>query len=206
MFLRNLISTTKLQLSLLRSLLTGNHSEVSNFCQRRIDMTTTTQTVPATIATNRPENVYQSRWGWHPISYDAFCKLKEIHKLIWNAWYAHKRFGRWLRKTTHQPPEQPPFDPRFTIERKGVGYYAYMMTHYRKNPGAEAHEEHHVSTTLYGKDTDYYFDPIASDVIETMRAARTPEENKEDVERTPLSEQDIHELFDKLFSLHRLDS
>jgi len=207
MSLRNLISTTKLQLSLLKSLLIGEPSKISDFCQRSINMATTTQTIPATIASNKPPQCYQSRWGWHPISYDAFCKLKELHKLTWNAWYAHNDLKKWARKTVTRPEEPPKTDPRFTKEQKGIGYYACMLTHYRKNPGAEVHEEYHVPTVIYGEDEqNYYFDPLASEIIETMRMARTPEEREEDVENPPLSEERIHELFDKFFSLRNLDS
>ena len=212
MFLTNLISKTKQQLSLLRSLLTVDRSEVSNYCQGRINMVTTTKTVTATIATNKPETCYQSRWGWHPISFDAFCKLKKIHKLVWNAWYAHKHFGRWLRKTVHQPAEQPPYDHRFTKEKKGIGYYACMLTHYKRDSevattdGLPEYEELYTSTVLYGEKTDYYFDPIASDVIVTMRMARTPKENEADVTKPPLSEEKIHELHAQFFPISPLDS
>src|SRR5262249_6503788 len=39
-------------------------------------------------------NVYQSRWGFHPIDYPTYLKLKRLHKAYWEA---QRRIGAWRR-------------------------------------------------------------------------------------------------------------
>lgn len=68
---------------------------------------------PRKIATE----VYESRWGYHPVSYETFLKLKELHK-----WYhmTLRHLGtwvRWDRKTVHQHGPEPKYCPTFVENR-----------------------------------------------------------------------------------------
>ena len=40
----------------------------------------------------------QSRWGFHPCSYNVFLKVKHLHKWYWQAVYDFHRWHRWQRK------------------------------------------------------------------------------------------------------------
>lgn len=44
------------------------------------------------------DQVYRSRWGFHPCSRATFLKLKAIHKAYWQAVRAHADWKRWHRK------------------------------------------------------------------------------------------------------------
>lgn len=41
---------------------------------------------------------YQSRWGWHPVSYEDFQILKAIHKRYWETYRQACHWARWYRK------------------------------------------------------------------------------------------------------------
>ena len=43
-------------------------------------------------------NAFQSRWGYHPCSYDLFLKLKYLHKWYWQTVFDFHRWHRWKRK------------------------------------------------------------------------------------------------------------
>jgi len=43
-------------------------------------------------------DAFQSRWGYHPCSYEFFLKLKRLHKWYWQTVYDFHRWHRWQRK------------------------------------------------------------------------------------------------------------
>jgi hypothetical protein len=53
------------------------------------------------IRDSQNANAVKSRWGWHPVSYEDFKILKDLHKLYWETWrQAHARW-KWGRKCPH---------------------------------------------------------------------------------------------------------
>jgi hypothetical protein len=44
------------------------------------------------------QNVFPSRFGFHPCDQETFLKLKRLKKLFWQAVYAHTAWERWARK------------------------------------------------------------------------------------------------------------
>jgi hypothetical protein len=45
--------------------------------------------------------VYESRFGFHPVSYETFRKLKFLHKWYYQTLKDHARWRRWNRKFPH---------------------------------------------------------------------------------------------------------
>jgi hypothetical protein len=45
--------------------------------------------------------VHQSRWGWHPCSYEEYLRLKLLHKHYWIAKRCLAEWERWNRKLPH---------------------------------------------------------------------------------------------------------
>ena len=81
---------------------------------------------------------FQSRWGFHPCSYDVFLKLKRLHKWYWQTVYDFHRWHRWRRKEKqNQAGSEPKFCPVFVenrvwykpVQTRGVaGFKVYPMT------------------------------------------------------------------------------
>jgi len=62
--------------------------------------------------------VYESRWGFHPVSYETFRKLKFLHKWYYQTLKDHANWRRWIRKLPHnRKGPQPQYCP-FYAEKK----------------------------------------------------------------------------------------
>jgi hypothetical protein len=60
------------------------------------------------------ETVYESRWGFHPVSYETFRKLKFLHKWYYQTLKDFARWKRWIRKFPHnRKGPQPQYCPTF---------------------------------------------------------------------------------------------
>lgn len=201
MFFKNLTLTIKLLLHHLRSSLTENLLNVSGYCQRRSDMEqkSVIETIVNHPQTTTETDVYQSRWGWHPYSQETFLKLKALHKRVWEAWKKHSRLKSWSRKTVHYSPEPPPLDEYFSYELELRDSYSAFQ-HYRKTKDGD-YEEYHVKAVFYHPDKPimYHFEPIASEIVESMREGKTPMKTPEDVKEPALTEQRINELYEEVF-------
>ncbi len=44
------------------------------------------------------QNVFLSRWGFHPVDHETYLKLKRLKKLYWEAVRTYGRWRRWVRK------------------------------------------------------------------------------------------------------------
>jgi hypothetical protein len=76
--------------------------------RRRNSMSTVTETA-----------VYESRWGFHPVSYETFRKLKFLHKWYYQTLKDHARWRRWNRKFPHnRKGPEPQYCPFFCKENK----------------------------------------------------------------------------------------
>ena len=81
---------------------------------------------------------FQSRWGFHPCSYDDFLKLKRLHKWHWQTVHDFHRWHRWQRKLPHnRVGSEPAFCPLFVddsiwykpVRTRGVsGFRIYPKT------------------------------------------------------------------------------
>ena len=59
---------------------------------------------------------FQSRWGFHPCSYDIIFKLKRLHKWYWQTVYEFHRWHRWQRKLSHHRVGSEPTFCRLFID------------------------------------------------------------------------------------------
>lgn len=73
--------------------------------------------------------VYKSRWGFHPVSYATFCKLKELKKWYFQTVYSVARWSRWDRKTVHQKGPEPSYCPLFVLDQMYVHKYTNKEGH-----------------------------------------------------------------------------
>ena len=64
----------------------------------------------------KKENVFLSRWGFHPCDHETYLKLKELKKLFWLAVYQNGAYRRWERKAPHNRYywAEPQGDPKYT--------------------------------------------------------------------------------------------
>ena len=103
-------------------------------------MTTTTQ----------PQQVFESRWGFHPVSREDCLKLKEAHKLLLRAYRDVKRNIRWNHKEPQNQKGPEPKAPKDFIESgyhqldkktfygpgfrkyKGKNLYLHVLHQYQK--------------------------------------------------------------------------
>lgn len=84
------------------------------------------------------QQVYESRWGFHPCDHDQFLELKEAHKLVLRALRDCKRNTRWSRKFPHnrkgpEPKAVKSFDDATGLRRdiKLRSYYYKVLAEYR---------------------------------------------------------------------------
>lgn len=120
---------------------------------------------PRRIATE----VYESRWGFHPVSHETFLKLKELHK-----WYhaTLRHLGtwvRWDRKTVHKHGPEPKYCPTFVEDHTSWWY------------------------TPSGRCKIYPKTRIDHGICEAYHQARMPVP-REDVEPLDISDEEINRL------------
>jgi hypothetical protein len=126
-------------------------------------------------------NVHQSRWGYHPVSYETFRTLKALKKRYWQTVYAVARWRRWDRKTVHQHGPEPKYCPTFVDES---GHYK-TVTH--KVDGMEFRGSVYVPKTL-----------VDHGILEAFEQARMPQENPEDVKPLAISDEKIDLLYERV--------
>ncbi len=117
-------------------------------------------------AVSTVEGVYQSRWGFHPCSYEEFLELKEAHKLLLRAYCDFKRHRRWGRKMEHNRSGPEPKFPGFLAE------FGYQKLDKHFDSGfvfASSKDREGVKRNFYLQ------------FLEEYRLARTPQEKAEDV-------------------------
>ena len=83
-------------------------------------------------------STFQSRWGFHPCSYEFFLKLKRLHKWYWQTVSDFHRWHRWQRKLPHNRfGSAPSYCPLFVedaiwykpVRTRGVnGFRVYPKT------------------------------------------------------------------------------
>lgn len=130
---------------------------------RLVEKEVKTPRIPAT-------ETYQSRWGYHPVSYETFLKLKELHK-----WYhmTLRHLGcwvRWNRKTVHRYGPEPKYCPTFVKDRIDWWY------------------------TPSGACKSYPKTRVDHGICEAYHAARMPTATPEEVESLNTSEEEINRL------------
>lgn len=126
-------------------------------------------------------NAHQSRWGYHPVSYETFRKLKTLKKRYWQTVYAVARWRRWDRKTVNQTGPEPKYCPAFVEEK---GHYK-TVTH--KVGDQEFKGSVYVPKTL----NDH-------GILEAFEQARMPMETPEAVKPLNISDAQIDRLYEEV--------
>lgn len=102
--------------------------------------------------------VFESKWGFHPVSRETCAKLKTAHKLLSRAFRDIRKRFRWEAKLNPKTPE-----PSIPNE---IAHYGY----FRKNGGI------HYGLTMIrsssNSNASYYHD-----ILMTYRIARKPVES-----------------------------
>jgi len=116
--------------------------------------------------TTQTQNVFKSNFGFHPVDYDGFIKLKEAHKILLRAYKDCKRFIRWTSKMDHNRNGEKPKAPEDYIE---FGYHK-LNKHSFYGPGFRKYK--HNNLYLH--------------ILSEYRNARIPKECPEDVIQSDL--------------------
>jgi len=102
--------------------------------------------------------VFESKWGFHPVSRETCAKLKKAQKLLFRAYRDIRKRFRWEAKLNPKTPE-----PSIPKELANYGYF-------RKNGGI------HYGLTMIrsscNSNASYYHD-----ILMTYRTARRPVES-----------------------------
>lgn len=117
---------------------------------------------------------HQSRWGWHPVSYDDFIVLRRLHKRYWKAVHNAYRWARWTAKAerNRRGPE-PTLDSAFYDRAEAWA----GLERYRRWGGEHCH--------FHGSCVPRT--PIAKMIVEDYHAARTPNPTPNDVGSVDMS-------------------
>lgn len=135
---------------------------------------------------NSEQNVFLSRWGFHPCDTETFLKLKRLKKLFWQAVYAHGTWKRWSRKL----PEN-----RFYWEKK-------ERAEKRKRSDRPIPEP--LTCPVWTRENSYDWQndkkpliPLADcGVLEAFENARMPKEKPDQVEPLNLSIKEIDKMLE----------
>lgn len=65
------------------------------------------------------QNAHKSKYGYHPVSYEDYLKLKKAHKILFKAVRDIRNYHRWERKLN--PKYDEPFHPKIYAK------YVYKM-------------------------------------------------------------------------------
>ena len=72
-----------------------------------------------------PENIHQSKWGFHPCSRETFLKLKKINYHILQAKKKAASWHRWKRKAKHnRHGKEPQIDELFSKKLDGENTFS----------------------------------------------------------------------------------
>lgn len=117
---------------------------------------------------------HRSRWGFHPVSYETYRKLKDLHKWYWMTVYAAHRWFRWDRKTVKRVGPEPRYCPNFVENKKCCVQSMMIDGNYR--------------VRFYPKTL------VDHGIRQAYHAARMPKPAPEDVEKLSLTNEEIDRL------------
>lgn len=133
-------------------------------------------------ASNVQSPIFQSRWGYHSISFEQYIVLRELHKQVWNEYralcYIHRQLQKHpLNRMGHLPDvdELEFIEPAKTICK---------FPHYRSFFDGEMWVTYRDSVEVYkeGKPEQHYtMTPIAVAIVDGFRTLSKPAETPEAV-------------------------
>ena len=123
-------------------------------------------------------SVFESRFGFHPVDYETFRKLKQLHKLYWQTVYDVARWERLNRKTVTKNVPEPLYCSVFVEEK-------HCYTSYINKDGHRGVKFHSKKVNDHG-------------VIQAYQSARMPKESSDDVEPIHISISEIEKMISQL--------
>jgi len=149
-----------------------------------------------TIVLNQRLTAYKSKWGWHPLPYSSYKKLKQLYKWAFEAYKKHCKLYSWAKKTVNRSDEEPEIDTRFT---NVIPYDPYKrrikmpMIHYLTVDGKKIIKT--IYKDIFEPEALYTIYAHVSMIIHSFIECRYPQEEPEDVKRTDLDIKEIDELY-----------
>ena len=121
------------------------------------------------------EQVFKSKWGYHPVSYEDYLILKAIHKRFWESLKGAYRWQSWNRKKSgNRTLTEPKLDlafvkkePSFMLTKMVDGYARMHLLDF---------------TTTFKLISLYCFRSNRLDIIRDFRNARLPCNDPKDVQ------------------------
>jgi len=117
---------------------------------------------------------FKGKWGYHPVSYETFLKLKELQKWYYMTLSRLGTWVRWTRKTKYRVGSEPQYCHAFVIDKMEI----------RKHVNKEGWTEWR------------WYPKTRNDcgVREALREARMPKKTPEEVVQLKISEEEINRL------------
>lgn len=117
---------------------------------------------------------FKSRWGYHPVDYPTFLKLRRLKKLAWQAVYQLARWKRWNAKTKFKPAKEPALS-HFFVQKVEVNDYARGFV---EDNGVRVRDE--FGRLVLHKKPEASLDwGTVRDILEAFAEARIPRETEE---------------------------
>ena len=143
------------------------------------------------METTLKSKVYQSRWGFHPCSYEIFLKLKKLNGLYFKALQMRGEWERWDRK---EPQNRVICKTKRDELGRKIGK---EIVGPRLEPNIDNIflKKQHVNSRWYGE-----YDIVAIsgiDIMKEYQKAKKPRKEDE-VEQLTITEQGINELYEQI--------
>jgi hypothetical protein len=148
--------------------------------------------------TTMQKNVFQSRWGFHPISRESSKKLRFINGKFAKAQHAAGRWERW----EHKQPQNRVLMERTSPRAKktpvlGADGKPVLMSEPKVNPlffiTQPTQDKGWYQILGRAKSTG-----LGEKILMCSRIARTPAATPEDVKELPITEEEIDKLYQLL--------
>lgn len=136
--------------------------------------------------------VHQSRWGYHPISYESSRKLRFINSVYAKAQHKAGEWERWDRK-----------QPQNRVKRVYLkNIYGQRIRCVEEHLWEEPQIIPYFHEKIPGKTTSYYTVlgraaslGVGEKFLKLSRQARTPQPTPQDVLPFPISEEEIDQVY-----------
>ena len=130
--------------------------------------------VPVAPIVEISKATYKGKWGYHPVSYETFLKLKELHKWYFITLRHLGTWVRWTRKTKYKVGPEPKYCHTFVIDKHEI----------RKH----VNKQGNIEWRWYPKTRN------DCGIREAYQEARMPKKTPEEVVELKISEKEINRL------------
>ena len=133
---------------------------------------------------SRNASIHEGRWGFHPVDYTTYLKLKAIHKAWWQTVYELAEWHRWARKAPkHRNRPEPQVE------------YLDLFVKYNDETPETGWMAEAVRSGMYNHHDQFARRMKRLSVVADFQSARTPRERAGDVVPIGLTDEQIDALF-----------